>query len=117
VIALVEKAETWLAEKLAAQEKVAGSEPPAFTAAEVSASLKPTANLVTKLSRKPAPKPAIVLNSTKATDAGNATAAPGNATADAGNSTTTTAAPASKDAKSAEGDAEKKDTAAGDDEL
>jgi len=116
VIALVEKAETWLAEKLAAQGKVAGAEPPAFTAAEAAASLKPTANLVTKLSRKPAPKPAIVLNATNATEAGSngTAAAAGNATAADGNSTT---APAGEDAKKAEGEAEKKTAAAGDDEL
>jgi len=74
VLALVAKAEAWLEGKVAAQAAVAGHEAPAFTAAEVSAGLKPTANLVTKLSRKPKPKPVLNLtNATNATDA-NATA-------------------------------------------
>jgi hypoxia up-regulated 1 len=120
VVALVEKAETWLADKVAAQAKLAGSEAPAFTALEVAASLKPTANLVTKLSRKPAPKPVLVLNATNATEAANATAAAANATAAAANATE----PAANATAAAEGveteasaEAAAAAAAAGDDEL
>jgi len=80
VLALVEKAEAWIEDKVAAQGEVAGHEPPIFTAAEVAAQIKPTANLVTKLSRKPKPKPpalnitnATTGNGTNATGAGNGT--------------------------------------------
>lgn len=87
VLALCDKAEAWVEEKEAAQAAHASSEAPLFTSAEVGAILKPTAALVTKLSRKPAPKPvANATNTTNATASGNSTAAPGNATAAEGES-------------------------------
>lgn len=68
VIALVEKAETWLEDKMALQAATESHETPAFTSTEVSQSLKATANLVTRLSRKPKPKPKPVVNITNATN-------------------------------------------------
>mmetsp|Transcript_41657 Transcript_41657/g.53737 ORF Transcript_41657/g.53737 Transcript_41657/m.53737 type:complete len:149 (+) Transcript_41657:1576-2022(+) len=67
VIALVEKAETWLEEKVALQEDAPLHEPPFFTSTEVAQSLKATANLVTRLSRKPKPKPKAIINATNST--------------------------------------------------
>eukprot|EP00614_Pseudopedinella_elastica_P026670 CAMPEP_0172615954 /NCGR_PEP_ID=MMETSP1068-20121228/62611_1 /TAXON_ID=35684 /ORGANISM="Pseudopedinella elastica, Strain CCMP716" /LENGTH=966 /DNA_ID=CAMNT_0013421253 /DNA_START=59 /DNA_END=2959 /DNA_ORIENTATION=+ len=91
VLALVAKAEAWLDEKVALQAEVPGHEAPKFTANEVSAQLKPTANLVTKLSRKPKPKPKPVeLNATDT--AANATDTAANATeSDAGAESSTPA--------------------------
>jgi hypothetical protein len=57
---------------VALQLDVAPHEKPAFTSNEVTQSLKATANLVTKLSRKPKPKPKAIVNITNATD-GNET--------------------------------------------
>ena len=61
----------------AVQEKQAGmpgSETPVFTSVEVQGQLKATAALVTKLSRKPAPKPVVNITNSTNTTAANATA-------------------------------------------
>lgn len=115
VIALVEKAEAWVDDKVAAQKEVAGHEAPKFTAAEVQAQLKATANLVTRLSRKPKPKPKpVVLNTTNATETTNATDANATETANATDTAGASEEGATEGEAASEGEGESKKE--GDDE-
>jgi hypothetical protein len=97
---------------VALQLDVAPHEKPAFTSNEVTQSLKATANLVTKLSRKPKPKPKAVVNITNATDGNetNTVDADADSTEDAGAESTedadsTTSEPEGEPAEKAEEDA------------
>jgi hypoxia up-regulated 1 len=56
----VKKAETWITEKLAAQEATSPYEAPAFESSEVPAQLKPVSNIFEKLLAKPKPAPPVV---------------------------------------------------------
>lgn len=117
VLASCEKVATWLDEKEEAQAKAEPHEAPVFTSTEVNAQLKPTANLVTRLSRKPKPKPPpVVLNTTNSTDDANSTAA-----GDSNSTVTPESSPdGAEDSKSAsekDSGKESKSTEAGEDEL
>lgn len=57
VMAKVEEARTWIAEKVAAQEATDASEDPAFTSSEVPGNMKRVESIVARLMKKPKPKP------------------------------------------------------------
>ena len=57
VLAKVEEIKIWLADKEAEQEKLAPSEDPAFSSAELKAKTKVVEGVVSRLSKKPKPKP------------------------------------------------------------
>jgi hypoxia up-regulated 1 len=74
ILVKVEEVKAWIAEKEAAQAEVAAYEDPIFTSAEVPLQTKPIEKLVSRLSKKPKPKPVVKeeKNETDA-EAGNAT--------------------------------------------
>jgi hypoxia up-regulated 1 len=78
VLVKVEEVKAWIAEKEAAQAEVAAYEDPVFTSEEVPLQTKPIEKLVSRLSKKPKPKPIVKeqKNETDA-DAGNETDAGG----------------------------------------
>ena len=69
----------WLDEKISAQKDLDMSVKPAFTSSEVYSELDSVGKIVTRLARKPKPKPKPILNATNATN-----------TTDSSNSTNTT---------------------------
>merc|ERR1712238_653032 len=65
VFAKVESARKWLADKVDAQAEMAEHDEPAFSSEEVPLQTKPIHKLISKLSKKPKPKPVVVKKETE----------------------------------------------------
>ena len=75
VFVKVEEVAAWIAEKEAAQAEVAAYEDPVFTSEEVPSQTKPIEKLVSRLSKKPKPKPVVKEKNETDAGAGNETGA------------------------------------------
>lgn len=73
LLALVQVAEQWIADKTAAQDKASPFDKPVFDSLEVTPQLKPVAAMVEKLMRKPKPAPPVIPMDKNTTSSSNST--------------------------------------------